>query len=357
MKRREFLRASAALAGAGLVESGCGNSPEPKAIEQKPAVGSPTPQAAAAPPAPTPPAGPQKGIQVLFHGLTLFAMPTLTKAPHIDVAFINTRANPALPVPYHAPTLKVRRDQVADSSTARPAAADLDFAYYAVSGPMQIVPTQTDKPGEALSPPTENLKWRDDPLADLSPKDCPQAPIWNNMRWLLNFTDLYGNARLPPKWRDDRKLILGWIRLSHGFLETDEVPPDTNDRFTYSLNGKDRMLKDVVRYFMPPSAPFLQVRFGEGSSAKSLVIQCGTAAKFVGIDVLHVPTPGMDPNPADGKLVDYYAFYELLATKAELKQLADVAKRPTLSNKRRTCSGFTPKSGNCAGIRMDDPLP
>jgi len=291
-------------------------------------------------------------VQVVFHGLTLLVLPDDKSKPYADVAFINTRLNPDLKVYHHAPTLKIDKELVHAASTAIPAASDLDSAYYSLDGPVRFVPTDHADPAESANPSNENLTWNDVALTDKNPADCAKGNVWNNLAWVLDFKELDARARMPAGWQSDRTRALGWVRLSNGFLETDQVPADNGDKFRYTVNGAERLLKDRIRYAMPSSVPYLQVRFGEGAATTSLIVPCGAATSVRSFDVFHLATPAMDPNPPNGPLMDYYAMYEVLLTRDELKKYATVASRPTLSNRRGSCHGLTPKSGNCAGIRI-----
>jgi hypothetical protein len=355
MKRRDFLKASVAMTGGGLVAIGCGQGDTNRPAQQ-PAPVSPAPAGDAAKSAMpvTAPTPKFRGVQLIFHGLTLWVLPSDRSVAHVDVGFINTRVNKLLPVYYHAPTLKIDKGRVHDASTAVPSASDIDSAYYTLTGPIRIVPTDTPDAAASAKPPAEDLNWRDDPLTDLNPVDCAKGPSWNNLRWVLDFKDVHPTATLPGNWRSS-KTVLGWIRLANGHLENDQVPIDTQERFRFVVNGKQRLLKDRIRYVMPPSSKYLQVRFGNGSKATSLVVPCGALETgFTGIDVFHLPTPAMEPNPKEAPLTDYFALYELLASKSELRAMAATS-RPTLSGMTKACpASFTPRSGNCAGVRMTE---
>ena len=110
--------------------SGNGSQPAPRAPAAEPTKPSPGPGSALPPARPATPAF--AGVQVVFHGMTLLVIPADKSKGYVDVAFINTRINPALAVYYHAPTLKIGKELVHAASTATPVASDLDYGYYAL---------------------------------------------------------------------------------------------------------------------------------------------------------------------------------------------------------------------------------
>lgn len=330
MKRREFLASSMALA------AGC-TSTAP-ATQRKPTL--------------HPPAA-SKGVQILFHGLNLFVIPDDEAVGAIDVAFVDTRLNDALAehVHLHIPALRINKAFVYPSSDAVPAAADETHAYYALRGSVQMIASTSPDVADGWRA-SSTLKWKDTSLKDRNPKDCPRGNDWNNLQWLLDFRDLHKTARLPSNWRTGKE-FLGVLSLRSGELETDRVPHDNSARYRYDVNGKQRLLKDMVRCYVPDTSDFVQFKFGVEGQSTSLVIPCQSAARMVGLDVYHLPTPGMDPGA--GALTDYWAVYEALVSPAELAALGDFRSRPTLRARVRGCVGFTPRSGGCASLRLTNP--
>jgi hypothetical protein len=378
MKRRDFLASSATLTGAALLTQGC-NQPGSKQ----------------APPGP-PPAGPtdaqrssavkeqvqealtatgraarrnrpeerdkapkeETGLEVIYHGLCLFVMPPPKSATkQVDVAFINTRLNKALKrlVHIHTPTLRVEKLDVHHNSDAVPGGSDDKFSYYTLKGPVQMIGTNTPELSDWGAPP--NLKVNDVPLARPNPSPCPGGTVWNNMAWVLDFKELEPSARLPKPakgtWREAEEFT-GVLSIRDGFLETDECPVDNEERYSYDVNGATRVLKEHVRHFVRSKEfAYVQFKFGTEPNATSLILKNNVEKKSVGVDVFHLPTPGMVVT-GTAPLTDYFAVYDALVETSTLTRLGPPERRTTLRARVDvSCDTVaTPNSSNCAPLRI-----
>jgi hypothetical protein len=333
MKRREFLAASAVAAGT----IAC-SPPAPKPDDE-------TAQAQAL-------RTNLKGVQLLFHGLTFFAVPADANKQSVDVGFIDTQINAevAKHVEPHAPTLVVPKSAIHKNSNAIPTASDMFNAYYALRGPVLMVATTTASPGDGWGE-APSLKWKNTKPTNPSPPNCQKGSDWKNLGWLLDFKDLHAKAALPTDW-PNTKAFLGVLTLRSGELETNDVPEDGMEQYTYALDSTPRLLKDTVRCYVKPAADFVQFKFGTPQQSTSVIVACKTATSPVRAAVFHLPTPGTEPM-AGGPLHDYWALYEGLLSAADLAAIGAVEKRKTLSDRsNKNCVDRTPRSGGCGAVRL-----
>jgi hypothetical protein len=280
-------------------------------------------------------------VNVEFQGLTVFVLPS-SGSKEVDVAFVNTTANPLLKgVVYpHGAFLKVVRDEVDPKSDRIPSAVDDDYAYYAIAGRVDLVPSQSA--GSTQNPPQQDLAIGSGPRSEPDAADCVKDDRWNSINWVLDFKELHPDAVLDPNWQTSAA-TLGWLRLAYGHLEDEMVPVDQGDRMRYTMYlaaaRKERLLKDRVRYRL--DTPFAHFQFASGGA---VIVPGGSAAL-----ISHGPSPSMQPDPKTKALTDYYAIYELLKRDV-LDQIGDYKNRPILYD-RKTCSAkATPKSANCAAV-------
>ena len=289
MKRRQFLAASAIAAGTVA----CSSREDPKP-DEKPLTAEDQRNRL-------------KGVQVLFHGLNLFAIPTQASKKAIDVGFINTRLNPevAKHVQPHVATLRVNKDALHPDSDALPVASDPDYAYYALTGLVTMVVTSTPSTAEGWNE-APSLKWKDTTPGNLNPPECPRDKEWKTLGWLLDFKHLFAKSALPNDWPKSSKFT-GVLSLRSGELETDDVPEDSTYQYTYVVEGKERIIKEIVRCYVKEAADFVQFKFGDSTKSTSVILPCKGAKSLVMVDVFHLPTPGIEHT--GGPLGDYWALY------------------------------------------------
>ena len=304
------------------------------------------------------------GVLLLLEGLIVYVLSAHTGGPQKAAALLMdpssitlNKAGTSKRLPRHTSTLSIPRVAILNTSTAVPAAVDVERAHFSLFDTVVTFDVrEQETPGSRLE---TGLLF----TASMSPRvnnPC-NTTKWNSMQWVMDIpTDLAPGATIDPNWRNSG-FVQGRVELEFGDLEDPNLPIGIEGnnieprrwRVPRVTGTPIKGFKELVRHRFAGGNKFLHINLTNRTSGHSSTIVM-TLNNPLNDDKIYIRQLPVHGSHGTDNLDDIVSYLGLLSDPAILQSCLDASCVPTRVTSD-SCGGVVKGCDCCGGARIVDP--